>query len=545
MKIAGSSICKILILVALSYIFFMMGNSILYLTNPDEVFYAQTAKEMAQRNTWMVPYLFGQPQFEKPILIYWLIRISYIFLGDSDFSVRFFSSLFGIIGVIAIYLLALLGYRDKKRAFISALVLLSSGIYIGMARIILTDVIFTVFILLSILSFYWGYAQENKKTTGLYLFYVFSALAVLTKGPLGFIIPLLIIILFLCIIKELNFFFCRHSLLGFLVFLFMSVPWYAFVIYKYGNLFMQEFFYNDHVRRIFEAEHKKFDTWYFYPSIMFIGMFPWCLYAFFSFLSFIKKIWKRNISAIEIFIACWILVVFIIFQPAHSKLISYVLPLFPALAMITGNYICSKIMDNKKILELVGLGTWFILMLFPAGILYLPREYTVYLPPLNLLYPYIFAYMILLLAMVVFIIREKYLTGIYFLVLQILLILFFVPIASNNFNAYLSSGDAGEYLVKNYSIGTVILSKKFFARGIRYYTGKEVAVWGGEFFSPHPVSMLDSDERVMQFLRKQPVTFCVLSKSSYEDLERIVKDYFKVDLLKIIGEQYIARVQIC
>jgi 4-amino-4-deoxy-L-arabinose transferase-like glycosyltransferase len=80
----------ILILVGLSYFFFMLGNSILSLTNPDEVFYAQIAKEMAQHKTWMVPYLFGHPNFEKPIFTYWLLRIGFIIFGISSFSARFF-----------------------------------------------------------------------------------------------------------------------------------------------------------------------------------------------------------------------------------------------------------------------------------------------------------------------------------------------------------------------------------------------------------------------------------------------------------------------
>ena len=81
---------NILLLALLSFIFLMAGNGVLSLTNPDEVFYAQIAKEMAHNKTWMVPYLFGQPNFEKPIFTYWLLRWAYLIFGVSGFGARFF-----------------------------------------------------------------------------------------------------------------------------------------------------------------------------------------------------------------------------------------------------------------------------------------------------------------------------------------------------------------------------------------------------------------------------------------------------------------------
>src|SRR3989338_9237585 len=104
----------LLILIILSYFFLMFGNGILSLTNPDEVFYAQTAREMAKHNSWMTPYLFGQPQFEKPILTYWLLRFAFIMFGITSFSARFFPALFAIIGVVALYFFGLLWFKDEK-----------------------------------------------------------------------------------------------------------------------------------------------------------------------------------------------------------------------------------------------------------------------------------------------------------------------------------------------------------------------------------------------------------------------------------------------
>jgi len=536
---------NILILVVLSYLFFVMGNSLLYLTNPDEVFYAQTAKEMLQRGTWNVPYIFGEPQFEKPILTYWLIRVGFLLFGVTDFGARFFSSIFGIIGVVAVYLLALLGYKNEKKAFLSAMVLMSSGIYIGMARIILTDVIFSVLILLSLTSFYWAYIRRERKTTGVILFYVFSSLAVLTKGPLGFIIPLSVIILFLWSVKEVKFLFCKSSCLGFLIFLLIAVPWYALVIKQYGHTFTHEFFYNDHIRRLIEAEHKRSDTWYFYPLSTMIGMLPWSVFVLAALVVHVKNLRVQNVFPIDRFLICWIVVVFGIFQPAHSKLISYIMPMFPALVLMTGNYVQKLSEDtNKKTVSIFSLITCGILLIFPIILIFCPSEYSRYLPSKTVLWLYVFMYMVSMLFLIGTVIKAKYGVFNYLIVFQTLLFLSFVPIACKNINKEMSSGNVGAFLKENYKIEGRVLCTKHFVRGVRYYTDADVAVWGGGFFSPHPIPMLNSDEKVIKLLEEQPVTYCVLSRSSFKDLERITKDRFSLEKLDVIGEQYIAKVEV-
>ena len=206
------SLKHIIILVILGYFCFMLGNGIISLTIPDEVFYAQIAKEMIKLHSWMTPYMFGQPQFEKPILLYWLLKIAFMIFGLTSFAARFFPALFGMIGVLATYFLGVWGFKDQKKALISAIVLMTSGLYLGLARTVFTDLIFSVFILLSLLSFYRGYSSVKRKGGGVLLFFVFAALAVLSKGPLGVIIPLLTVIIFLLIKRDLKFLFNRYSL---------------------------------------------------------------------------------------------------------------------------------------------------------------------------------------------------------------------------------------------------------------------------------------------------------------------------------------------
>ncbi|MDD5027484.1 MAG: hypothetical protein PHV58_03200, partial [Candidatus Omnitrophica bacterium] len=91
---------QILVLIGLAYVFLIMGNGAISLTNPDEVFYTQTAREMIQQKTWMTPYLFGQPQFEKPIFLYWMLRASIGIFGDTPFAARLPAALIALLGVV-------------------------------------------------------------------------------------------------------------------------------------------------------------------------------------------------------------------------------------------------------------------------------------------------------------------------------------------------------------------------------------------------------------------------------------------------------------
>ncbi|MDO8489561.1 MAG: glycosyltransferase family 39 protein [Candidatus Omnitrophota bacterium] len=540
----------IIILAILSYFCFMFGNGLLSLTIPDEVFYTQTAKEMAQQHSWMTPYLFGQPQFEKPILLYWLLRLGFMIFGITSFAARFFPALFGAIGVIAVYLLARLGFKDEDKAFISAIVLMTSGLYIGLARTVFTDLIFSVFILLSLLSFYWGYSLVNRKSLGIKLFFVFAALATLTKGPLGLFIPFLSAVSFLFIKKDLKFLVNRYWLWGLLLFVVIALPWYLLMFKLYGNTFIQEFFYNDHFRRIVEAEHIGNDTWYFYPFSMVGCIFPWSIFLAVS-LFFLPKYLKQKDNHLHVFLTCLIAVVFIIFQSAHSKLVSYIFPLFPALALLTGNFIIDLITQEKKRLIYSILSfNLFIVFLVPLAFVIASFWFKDYLSPYissqAVINFFIFVFLVFGLSMFFLIKRGKILKSIYCLALFVPIMIYFTPFVKSDIEPYLSTKASCEYLLKNYKFDNIILTSKFFVRGIRYYTDKETAVIdipGTPFFSPHPVLFLNSDVKVGDFLRKQKVTYCVLKKSSVEDIQRINLDVFKYTVLKVIGNEYILKIE--
>ena len=151
---------RISILFLICCALFLFGNNFFSLTDPDEVFYSLTAKEMAAKNEWMTPLIFGQPQFEKPPLTYWLLEIAFKTWGESPFTARFFPAVFATLGVMAVYFLGLMGFKDERKAFLSAVVLATSAFFAGMGKTVFTDMIFTVFILCAFDHVYVGFYRS-------------------------------------------------------------------------------------------------------------------------------------------------------------------------------------------------------------------------------------------------------------------------------------------------------------------------------------------------------------------------------------------------
>lgn len=537
----------ILILIFVSGLLFLLGNNIISLTNDNEVFYAQTAKEMSEHNSWMTPYLFGHPQFEKPIFTYWLLRLSFLIFGISSFGARFFPAVFGILGVVAIYYLGLLGFRDRLKAFISSIVLMTCGMYIGLAKSLFTDMFFSVFIAISLMLFFLAYTLRDKKTIAFIFAAVSMGLAVLTKGPLGIIIPSLVVFIFLLIKKDLKFLCCRETLWSVLILLVTIAPWYALMIHKYGNTFINEFILNDNLRRAVEAQHSGHDVWYYYPSLIMSGMLPWSLFVVGA-LIFVYRGLRQKENTFYMFLLCWIVPVFIIFQVAHSKVSSYIFPLFPPLALLAGGFI-RDILTNAKykviLYAILSIVSFFVLAI-PIALFFSSKQYAVYIVDKTGVYFLVTAFSLLAAIILFCIYKKKPSAAIYMIAFSVPIFLLSLPFTYKNFERYVSSKEASEYLLQIANINNTIVCSKTFVRGVKYYTDKDVAVidiTGKKFFSPHPIPFLNTEEEARDFFFKQKITYCVVNKSLVKDIKKIAKNDFNVTVLKVAGNEYIIKVE--
>ena len=552
----------ILSLIVFGFFLLMFGNHAVSLTHPDEVFYTQTAKEMIQYKSWMTPYMFDNPQFEKPIFFYWLLIAAFKWFGVNAFAARFWPAFFGILGGVVTYGIAFMLFRNKKTAWLSGFILYTSLLYLVLSRAVLTDMVFSVWVTLALGAFYFGYVQPQKKDLAILLCFMFSGIAVLTKGILGFAFPFTVITIFLFYKKDFSYFKSWATLAGIIVFSAIAIPWHLLMIKLYGHRFTDEYFTNVHIRRILEAEHAKSNTWYFYLFTIFAGMFPWSLFL----ISMIYRMIRKPADFIQtsnrsnespdaqdgmMFLVIWIISVFLIMQSAQSKLASYILPTFPPIATMTGYYL-SWMLENAahvsmaKQIRFISYALSIALVILSAAFFVVSHIYremviqmsAVYIPGLLALGCGI--------ALFVAARRKEYFNAVVSIGSISFIIVLALLFGHVSAEPWVSCKGISEILKKIDHSDSTILSSKFFLRGVRFYTDRKTAVIdinGEGFFSPHPVPFLNTDEKVLQFLSTQSTTYCVLKKSNVTDVQRIAQQKFSIDQLDHIGDKYIVRIK--
>ena len=326
----------ILILLALCGIIFFYGLGKMALTDPDETFYAETAKEMVDQGEYMTPLIFGKPQFEKPVFYYWLIIASYRAFGAGEFAARLPSAIFGIAGVIGVYLLGRLLF-SRKCGFFAGLMLATSAQYIVLARGSVTDMVLSVFILYCLLFFLEGVSGGRRH------YYVLAslmaALAVLTKGPIGLFIPGAVVFLYMLLGRQWAIMKRVPIVPCLVVFLAVALPWYIAMTRIHGAAFIDEFFLFRNMTRFLEPEHSSSASPFFYIPVFLVGFFPWSPFLpFGAWRMFRGGSWDNRIKGQGLFLALWFAVVFLFFSVSGTKLVTYILPLYPVAALVVARF---------------------------------------------------------------------------------------------------------------------------------------------------------------------------------------------------------------
>ncbi|MFH1798737.1 MAG: glycosyltransferase family 39 protein [Candidatus Omnitrophota bacterium] len=336
----------IAIILAIGVFVFLFGLGNMALTDPDETFYAESAKEMLNGNELITPLIFGKPQFEKPVFYYWLVISSYKCFGINEFAARFPSAIFGILGLIGVYCLARILFSPLC-GFVSALVMASSAEYIILARACVTDMALMVFILFSLYFFLLGW--KNGKKLPFLIASSMAALAVLTKGPIGLLIPGVIVFFYVLFTKQWKNVKNIPVVWSVMLLLAISLPWYILAYRAHGTVFINEFFGVHNITRFLKPEHRIGTSPFFYIPVVLGGLFPWSMFLpLASWNMFKTKEGFSEIKGREIFLAIWVLVVFLFFSASSTKLVTYIFPLFPATAIVIGRFWERFIIDRKN-----------------------------------------------------------------------------------------------------------------------------------------------------------------------------------------------------
>ncbi len=329
----------------------------------DESYYIFSAMKMNQTGNWMVPYYEdGNPRFQKPILFYWMVAFIYKILGIGIWQARVVSLFFGILNLILIYKFTLLLFNSRRISLFSMIILASNIMFCIYSKAAVTDMTLLYFMNLSIYFFYKFIDDDKEKN--LILAYLFSGLAVATKGPVGFLIPFSIMIIYSFYINGIKGVKKIFSIKGILIFLLISLFWPVYMYIKFNGIFLNHFFNIEVKRRVSFLPGDQIKKLIFYLNTILRYAHIWVILLLI--MIFIKRkkvvVYKKEN---KMFLLIWITVVLVLFTFFISMHRSrYILPLFFPLSMIIAIYLEDM---KKKSIYIIGV-LFFLVFVLVNGI---------------------------------------------------------------------------------------------------------------------------------------------------------------------------------
>jgi 4-amino-4-deoxy-L-arabinose transferase-like glycosyltransferase len=326
------------LLVALALPLFFLTPYTRDLWLPDEPRYAEIAMEMADTGNWIIPHLHGELYTEKPPLYFWLLAGSAKFFGNWRPFAMIFPAAVSSLGVIIImYGFATLLF-NRKIGFLSALMLMTSILFIGVGQFVRMDMFLLLCFSISLCSFY----RLHVRTTPyddlyMFLFFLAAALATLTKGPIGIGLPGLILVLFLFWTRNFRVLRKMRLFWGSFVYLAIVLAWFVPAIRQEGWDYAYLIVIKQNLGRVYNSfSHAR--PWYFYLHTL-----PWITLPWFPFfVSAMIHARRTPITSREQdtcrFLWIWWGTTFVFFSLVSGKLEIYLLPLLPPTAILTARF---------------------------------------------------------------------------------------------------------------------------------------------------------------------------------------------------------------
>ena len=385
-------ICFILIFACL---LLLTGLGDLGLTDRDEGSNAEAAREMLETGDWISPTLNYEPRYAKPAFVYWVISSTYGLFGINEFAARLPAALFGL-GLLFLQYWFLNRLLGSTIAFIGSLILLLNVEFIGLHRMVMTDPELVFFTTLATYSFWIGFNAKGHRRNFLWLFYIGMAFAMLAKGPVGIIIPLLAVIPYLTLTRQWKaYFYGGKPVFGWLLWTLIAAPWYIAMFSIHGTDYVAAAQANTTGRFANPIEGHGF-TILFYLPILLVGFFPWSGFLPITLFQSLKEwrlYWSGNKHAtgeqgLLLFTAMWVTAVLVFFTISATRLAHYILPLFPGASLLVAVFWAQSLrqpsLSGLKISVRIILGTGYLLSI---ALVSLPRIYEAFKSTIAIEFP--------------------------------------------------------------------------------------------------------------------------------------------------------------
>jgi 4-amino-4-deoxy-L-arabinose transferase-like glycosyltransferase len=546
------------LLLAFCFVLFFVNLGQWDLWNPDEPRYAQVAREMVNGGDWILMHFNGQVYADKPPLFFWLVTLSSIlWQGFNSFAVRFPSALFGTLTILLTFFIGKNLYSSRT-GILSGLILATSVEFAYLSTRANIDTTLTFFTTASLFCFiqwhrsntphprllplaeFGGHPSplpvgEREELTGnlilkgskrpfiIYGFYIGMALATLAKGPVGFILPLLVSLIYLIIQKDWNGIKRMKLIQGMILFIIIVLAWYLPALLKGGKEYFNETIML-HTFDRFAKGSSHIRPFYYYLYNFPADFLPWIFFLPAA-IAYGFSGGRAGIKREFLFLFVWFAVIFIFFSFSKGKRGLYLLPLFPAVSLIVGKWWDEFLSASIKIFH----HRWFSIPLrIFAGLLLglgvgipwvVSTRFTSYLP-----YSLPIAFLFFGGSIALFILhRLRYRAAVFFLIVGIMASGFFytLRVAFPLINPYKSARFISQEITS------------------RIQPGERLAIYGDFVIAPYsyyteitPVLEIEIEKReeFTRFLQSEKRVFCLMKFRDFVKFQ-MIGDRPKIELI--------------
>ncbi len=309
------------------------------LVRPDEGRYAEIPREMVASGDWLTPRLNDFKYFEKPALQYWATATGYTLFGIDEWTARLWPALTGFLCIVLAWWT---GQRlwGPMAGHLAAAILASSLLFVVLGHLITLDMGLSFFLQVAWTGFL--FAQQGERGASrrwMLLAWAGLALAVLSKGLVALVLVGAALLGYTLLNRDLSPWKKLVPVSGLLLFLAIAAPWFVAVSLANPE-FPQFFFIHEHFDRFLTEVHRRDEPAWYFLAVYALGALPWTLLLLHALL----KSWGQQVAGSfnpERFLLLWIVATFAFFSVSSSKMAPYILPVFPALALLGGRHIAS------------------------------------------------------------------------------------------------------------------------------------------------------------------------------------------------------------
>ena len=334
------SLAPLLVLAGLT---FMVGLGAPAITDSDEAFYAEAAREMVESGDWLTPHYNYEPRFQKPVLYYWFTAATVAVTGATEWSARLWAALSGVGLVFVTAALARRWYDDDTALLAGAVVATSFG-YVALGRMALPDLPLALSVTATVAACLVAIGERvPRPRLWLVAAAVSAALGFLTKGPLAIVLPAAVLFPIMLIERRASRLRLSDVVVAIAVFAAVALPWYLAMWWRHGNTYLEGFFVGDNLERFATDRFNEPRPWWYYGPVIVGGVVPWAPYLLLGVGAAARLLAGRGgVGSVETRLLLWVVLPAAIFTASVGKQPRYVLPLLPPIAILIAHGIVDR-----------------------------------------------------------------------------------------------------------------------------------------------------------------------------------------------------------